>query len=510
MTTGDISQTNKMRLLVRGMVIVVLISVLSLILYSLILWAAVPSTPGPYRYDTNKLSKADEYMTIVGSDIESHFYTLEVHNCSLQSTEINITWNNAIWQKVDGKRVYLYRSYYDIRYVFEGTSYHYVRIIGMPQGKVKEGEKYYCHLWYPREQDPVAVRADVSEVWQPVWDSKPKPDMYHTYLFSCPIPLQVHEHRPHPEFVSLSHQACGNITTQLKVHHDGIRAWQRSERKGKYVVCVKGMNFEEDVSLKLIEWLELISILGASKILMYKYTLHHNVGKVLDYYQRKGKVVIVPLTLPGDQPNEPKQRTRYLKKALWQKRRNELITYNDCLYRNIYLYDYVVPLDIDEVVIPVGTYTWSQMFTKLLRKQPQLLNKYASFSAQNVYFLDVFNVTFDPEIPRHFHMLQHTTRSANFSIHGHSVKSFISTKNSLTVFNHYTLESLYPKLKQNLVMNTSLAQLNHYKKRCPREMYSQCKSKFLVYTEKDKIIEKYKDKLIPKVEAVMKELGLVT
>lgn len=41
-------------------------------------------------------------------------------------------------------------------------------------------------------------------------------------------------------------------------------------------------------------------------------------------------------------------------------------------------------------------------------------------------------------------------------------------------------------------------------------MYSQCKSKFLVYTEKDKIIEKYKDKLIPKVEAVMKELGLVT
>ncbi|XP_045117674.1 uncharacterized protein LOC123508206 [Portunus trituberculatus] len=498
-----------MRLLFHGMVLVILISISSLVLYSLLLWVVAPTTPGPNRLTTARLRKNDEYITLVGSDIESHFYTLEVHNCSLQATGVNITWNNAIWQKVDGRRVYLYRSYYDIRYAFGGTSYHYVRILGMSQGKIKEEDHYYCHLWYPREQDPVAVRADVSEVWQPVWDSKPKPDIYHTYLFSCPVPLRVHGHRPYPEFVSLSYRACENMTTQLKVHHDGIKAWQRNERKGKYIVCVKGMNFEEDVSVKLIEWLEMIFILGADKILIYKYTVHPNVAKVLDYYHSKGKVMAVPLTLPGDQPNEPKQRTRYLKKALWQKRRNELIPYNDCLYRNIYLYDYIVPLDVDEVIIPVGSHTWSQMFTKLQRKQPKALEKYASFSAQNAYFFDVFNVTSDPEIPYYFHMLRHTIRSANFSIHGHSVKSFISTKNSLTVFNHYTLESLYPRLKRNLVMNTSLAQINHYKKRCPREMYSQCKSKFLVYTKKDNIIKKYKDKLMPRVELVISDLSLL-
>ncbi|XP_045589953.1 uncharacterized protein [Procambarus clarkii] len=363
-------------------------------------------------------------------------------------------------------------------------------------------------MWYKELQDPIVVKADTSEVWMQLWDHHPDPKTYHTYLFTCPVPLKMRDSLLYPDFVSLSSQPCTSITTKLPINKEGFTELLSGRAKKKYAVCVKGMDFEDDISVKLLEWLELLYILGVDKVFIYKYTVHVSVEKVLDYYERQGKVKIIPLTLPGDQPNEPKLRSVYLRRAVWQKRRNELVPYNDCLYRNIYLYDYVIPLDTDEVIIPVKSYTWSEMFAELKRGDPKALDKYASFSAQNAYFLDVFNFTYNLKVPKYFHMLHRTIRSANFSIIGHSVKSFVSTKNSRTVFNHYALETLYRNMKTNKVMNTSLVQMNHYKKRCPREIYSQCKSKFLRYTTKDNTIDKYMKELMYKVETAIKNIKL--
>jgi len=77
--------------------------------------------------------------------------------------------------------------------------------------------------------------------------------------------------------------------------------------------------------------------------------VHPNITKVLDHYQRLGKVEVTPLTLPGSQPNIPGFQHMYLTKKVNHKRQNELIPYNDCLYKNLYLYEYIALLDVDEV-----------------------------------------------------------------------------------------------------------------------------------------------------------------
>lgn len=77
--------------------------------------------------------------------------------------------------------------------------------------------------------------------------------------------------------------------------------------------------------------------------------MHPNISKVLEHYQRVGKVEVTPLTLPGNQPNIPGFQHMYLTKKVNHKRQNELIPYNDCLYKNLYLYEHIALLDVDEV-----------------------------------------------------------------------------------------------------------------------------------------------------------------
>ena len=72
---------------------------------------------------------------------------------------------------------------------------------------------------------------------------------------------------------------------------------------------------------------------GADKVTLYSYSVAEKTKKVLQFYKRQGKVEVVPLTLPGNSPNLPPVRSVYIWRNRQQKRRHELIPYNDCLYR---------------------------------------------------------------------------------------------------------------------------------------------------------------------------------
>ena len=115
----------------------------------------------------------------------------------------------------------------------------------------------------------------------------------------------------------------------------------------------------------------------------------NHILQVLDYYSNQGIVDVTPLSLPGYQPNLPILQHMYLKSKLNNKRQNELIPYNDCLYRNMYRYneasafsiiksmsphsryDYIAVLDQDEVIVPVYHNTWADMLHEV-----QAIDKY--------------------------------------------------------------------------------------------------------------------------------------
>ena len=133
-------------------------------------------------------------------------------------------------------------------------------------------------------------------------------------------------------------------------------------------MCVKGLDFpEDDLSIRLTEWIEVLRALGADKIFLYNLKVHPNMTKVLDHYSAQGLVEVTPISLPGHQPNLPILQHMYLQSKLWNKRHNELIPYNDCLYRNMYRYEYIALLDIDEVIVPLQHTSWGDMMKEAVQ-----------------------------------------------------------------------------------------------------------------------------------------------
>ena len=68
--------------------------------------------------------------------------------------------------------------------------------------------------------------------------------------------------------VSLVENACDTATVLLKVTHNKLK---EGEERKKFAVCVKGLDVQDDLTVRLAEWIELVEAVGADKIFLYKY-----------------------------------------------------------------------------------------------------------------------------------------------------------------------------------------------------------------------------------------------
>ena len=320
---------------------------------------------------------------------------------------------------------------------------------------------------------------------------------------ACPIPKQ--HHKKVPASVSIVEKPCDTATNNLRV------VYNKPDKKKNFAVCVKGLDLlHEDLSVRLVEWIELLGILGADKVFFYELHVHPNISKVLQYYQKLDRVDVTQLTLPGGQPNAPGFQHMYQINKVSNKRQNELVPYNDCFYKNLYTYEYITLLDIDEVIMPVNTMSWQELMNVVLRKARAATNiTQASYQVRNVYFLDELTEVHGrfKNIPRYMHMLQHVYRSKNFTEPGQYVKSFYNPETALTLHNHFPLACLSGSCSSYAIETTD-AQLQHYRADCVRELKKSC-----VDFRQDSIVDttvwKYKENLITRTTDTLKKLGFL-
>lgn len=422
------------------------------------------------------------------------------NTCARFPSMFDLEFNNIYWQtlRTSNGTFQLFGAYLDARQ--NNRLGPTVRILGMID-RIEPTVVTYCQFWFEGKKEPVIAKSfEYKYIWYKKWGNY-KQGIYQPYLTACVIPIEYRN--VVPESISLVEKACDNSTNNLRV------IYNRPKEKKGFAVCVKGLDFlHEDLSVRLVEWIELLNLLGADKVFFYELQVHPNISKVLNYYENEGKVHVTPINLAGGQPNGPSFQHLYLTKKTNNKRQNEVIPYNDCFYKHMYEYRYIALLDIDEVIMPVDGMTWKELMDKILPKALKInKDERASYNVRNVYFLDdlLHNHGWFKEIPRYMHMLQHVYRAKNFTKPGQYVKCFHNTEKVLILHNHYPLACLasgctsYP-------IETSDAQLHHYRADCVKTLKKSCED-FKKNSVMDTTIWKFKQPLIARVSTALRTLG---
>ena len=105
--------------------------------------------------------------------------------------------------------------------------------------------------------------------------------------------------------------------------------------------------------------------------------------------EREG--MITAPSLDVEEITDPKSLVtkEYLDANSHANRCSEMIQYNDCFYRNMYMYKYVVPLDVDELIIPQGKLKlWSEMALQVERLLPLYPQETNALAFRNAYFFE--------------------------------------------------------------------------------------------------------------------------
>ncbi|XP_015922768.2 uncharacterized protein [Parasteatoda tepidariorum] len=391
------------------------------------------------------------------------------------------------WQKIDHTNLYVYSAYIDDR--IKGK--RFIRIIAMSKGMFRQ--RIFCNTWTNNE-NVYSYQLDFQELWITSWDMATPDQYYRPFLLSCEVDKTIS-----PSAITVTTTPCKHSSSILLLN----KTHSKSRIQRDFMVCLKPLNFKYDITVKLLEWLELQFLLGADKVAVYVYKVPFKVLNVLKHYEEQGKVTIKYISLLDSQEvaNEKSEQN------VWQKRRYEMAIYNDCFYNHILTHKVVVNLDLDEAIIPIKASSWPVLFKQAKKYSPNIF-QFASISAPNVYFFDSFGEESDESVPEYSYMLRHLIRSSNFTPPGFAQKSFFLTNNTLSVTNHYALKSLHYSIRTNTAMKKELAQLNHYRSACPSKMEIECLENYMKFTVKDPIILKYKDTLSAQIKKRLAELNL--
>lgn len=139
-------------------------------------------------------------------------------------------------------------------------------------------------MWFSTHKSPVLVKSTEYFVMMP-----DRTGPYHTALITCPVPsLHLSEI---PQAVSL--QAYGHCDYVEQEPSNVLRVIYKPSLKNttnSIGICVKSLKLSTyDVSVRLIEWLEMVRIFGAEKVYFYVYGVTDNLQRVIEHYAAEVK-----------------------------------------------------------------------------------------------------------------------------------------------------------------------------------------------------------------------------
>jgi hypothetical protein len=210
------------------------------------------------------------------------------------------------------------------------------------------------------------------------------------YLLFCPLEIQG---ELMPKSVSVTIKQCEEAKNNLII----IDNQPHGGEKRKFGICTKQFTFKNrEDTIKFVEWVEIMRILGAEKIHTFVREFHPELSRITRYYEQEGFIEAIPFKEPSGVSNA----RLHVRDSLFL----ELSVVNDCFYRVKNLYDFVAILDPDEIFLPLKESD---------RNWHDLLKNFEDYPKTDGYAIR--SVMYPPgdgkvhdSIPGYMYMLQHT------------------------------------------------------------------------------------------------------
>lgn len=310
--------------------------------------------------------------------------------------ESSIRFYKKYWQEIGNHSNVTFRvwkAYYDDRPMIGKPTIRIVATTNRFPAPTVE-----CYLWNKNDSNPVEV---VGAVIEPVLGPSHVSDhALEPVSVSCPI-----QGPTIPDSISLSIDRYGQVSNLLNVVN------KRREVKDMFAVCVIWLKYDSDYSIRMVEWIEMVRILGANHIFINILHIHPNMSKVLDHYVSTGFVSVTNWTLPG---SDLEEKYSTLKHTGWNiERTNEVLPLQDCLMKSMSSYQYLVKFDLDEMLIPIIHNDWNELIESIEMNESDHID---SFSAIRAYFLDDDTPSDDlliQHVPENLHMMRHIYKGPN-------------------------------------------------------------------------------------------------
>ncbi|XP_013067713.2 beta-1,4-galactosyltransferase galt-1-like [Biomphalaria glabrata] len=210
-------------------------------------------------------------------------------------------------------------------------------------------------------------------------------------------------------------------------------------------VCVPPLHSNLYIQ-NLIDFLEFCWILGANKVFLYIHDLPTDFIHTLSFYL-KDKTHLFEI-LHWDLPANIRQKSY---QVIWNN--GQILAVQHCLYQNMANFDWLLFLDIDEMLIPKSVYNWQDLLPTVLKGSD---DNVAALSFESAFF----SWDFDSQVSSPIKYLRHLHRTKRTTVL-HS-KLLIQAKNVFEVGIHHLSRAVTDSMRV-IRVPAEVALLHHYR-----------------------------------------------
>lgn len=393
----------------------------------------------------------------------------------------------------------LLAAYYDDRLYKTGINQSLVRILAIVETETLESINikdlfFKCELWF--NESTISINSHIAEVIPLLKETNKTTAV----LVMCPVP---HDISKVPIAVSMMSNKMNQTKNLLKIFNERPPLSENTDFK--IAVFIKYQPYlVDDLAIELVQFIEINRYFGVDKFFFNQIGRYPNIQPILDYYKQIGVVELLDI-----HPTVGLSNDLYLNQILEEVVGGNLrlkvfnsIVLHHCLYKNLYKYKFILPINMNEVFVPRMGTSYADLL-KITNKLSQEKNAAAYFGVKK-YFISSRDKY--PGIPPSLNFLQNINAviDQNLSTSTNSRVSFFNAEKVEVLHDNTVIDCLIDC--EEVKIPSFIGQVNQYEEYNNNQKgnYSHAGEDKV---EQDKLLWKFKDDLIGRIVKVLQEVN---